>query len=641
MTRSGASPNTRAISMEWKPVGQNGSVLLAVRFPDGSTFTDRFDVTKAEKRAAFVQSLCDERPGISRKSVEEHLEKIASQIATGSESEGLVGQDSKRSQADLLVELTESSEPFRTPGGHDADAYITVSADDHKETWPVGSAGFRYWILGQYYKTHKKVPSSQAYQNAINVIQARALHAGPVHEVFIRVARHEGSIFIDLADDLWRALRIDPTGWSLVQDPPVKFARKRGMLQLPVPERGGSIDELRPFVNVGTEDNWRLLVAFLLGAFRPGFPFPILIVNGEQGSAKSTLCKIVKALIDPNKAPLRRLPKTEHDLMIGATNGWLMGFDNLSGLPPSLSDAICSLATGGGFATRELYTDDDEKILEAMRPVMLNGIDDLTTRSDLLDRAIHLVLPRISDKDRQTEEEMWNNFEECRPRILGALLDAVSTALANYDGVNLAEKPRMADFARWVQSAEPALGWPRGAFLQAYTSNVGRLDEEAIETSSIGPTIQKLIDEKSLWEGTASELLDELNLLHEGDQIKSRPDWPKSHRILARALRRLAPNFGRLGVEVEFGIREGGTGRRLIRIRQSSGRIVTNVTGAQKQLEFDDFTPADGAISSINRDSHEISDLGARGRDQCDVSDDLPGQNIEDKGNSSSRGYAG
>src|SRR5262249_31989199 len=173
-------------------------------------------------------------------------------------------------------------------------------------------------------------------------------------------------------------------------------------------------------------------------------------INGEQGSAKSTLCRMLRALLDPNQSPIRRPPKEDRDLMIAACNGWVIAFDNLSGLPPALSDALCSLATGGGFSTRELYTDDEEKLFDAMRPIMLNGIEDVATRPDLLDRSLLLTLPAIPDDRRLDEETLWRRFGEVRPRVLGALLDAVSAAIRNGPRVCLDRKPRMADFATWV-----------------------------------------------------------------------------------------------------------------------------------------------------------------------------------------------
>ena len=202
------------------------------------------------------------------------------------------------------------------------------------------------------------------------------------------------------------------------------------MAALPEPVRGGSVSELRAFVNVADDGDWHLLLGWLVGALRPAGPYPVLGLHGEQGSAKTTTARVLGELVDPSTVPVRAAPRDERDLMIAATNRWLVNLDNLSRIPPWLSDAICRLATGGGFTTRELYTDEDEVLFDAMRPVIINGIEELATRSDLLDRAILLTLPTIEPDRRRPEKEYWDAFDRARPRILGALLDALAVPCA-------------------------------------------------------------------------------------------------------------------------------------------------------------------------------------------------------------------
>jgi hypothetical protein len=193
----------------------------------------------------------------------------------------------------------------------------------------------------------------------------------------------------------------------------------------------------------------------------------------NKAANEEPVCRAARGLIDPNEAPLRRPARDDRDLMIAATNGWVVAFDNLSGVRPDLADALCSLATGGGFATRALFTDDDEKLFSAMRPIMVNGIADLATRSDLLDRAISLTLPAIPDDRRRDEALLWRRYERVRPGLLGALLDAVSAGLRNLPDVDLDRLPRMADFVKWAVACAPALGWEPERFLDAYAGNRG------------------------------------------------------------------------------------------------------------------------------------------------------------------------
>jgi hypothetical protein len=345
------------------------------------------------------------------------------------------------------------------------------------------------------------------------------------------------------------------------------------MLSLPVPEHGGSVNDLRPFLNVRNTVDFVLLVAWLLACLRRRGPFPILTVNGEQGSAKSTLVHLLRALVDPNKAALRSEPREVRDLIIAASNSWVQSFDNLSHVQPWLSDALCRLATGGGFATRELYTDREEVIFDVQRPVALNGIPDLATRSDLLDRALVITLLAISEDQRKDEKTLWKNFEAIRPRILGALLDAVSAGLANEDNTHLGCLPRLADFAKWVSACEPALGWVPGTFIAAYMDNRSTVNETALEACIIGAVVQEFMRERSSWQGTSTELLGELEKIAD-EGLRRRKEWPSGPRKLSGDLRYIAPNLRLTGIEVEF----SKSGKRTISLGRIPSRL--GVVGA-------------------------------------------------------------
>ena len=195
----------------------------------------------------------------------------------------------------------------------------------------------------------------------------------------------------------------------------------------------------------------------------PAGPYPILILTGEQGSAKTTTARVVRQLIDPFSPSVRSQPRDERDLMIAANNSWVISLDNLSGASQWLSDALCRISTGGGFATRELHTDSEEILFNSTRPIILNGIDDLGTSADLADRSLFITLPQIPEERRKTEREFWQSFEATRPRILGALLDAVSAALKNEEHVRIDRLPRMADFARWVYASASSAQLPFNA----------------------------------------------------------------------------------------------------------------------------------------------------------------------------------
>jgi hypothetical protein len=547
----------------------------------------------------------------------------------------------KQSQATLLVALAQDAELFHTPGGHDSDGYATLAVNGHRETWPVNSKGFRRWLSKRYYDTHGRTPGSQAVQDALNVIAGQAVYEGPEYEVAVRLAEQDGSVWLDLADRDWHAVRVGPDGWAVLPECPVRFVRKRGMLALPEPARGGSMKLLRPLLNLADDDNWVLFVACLVAALRPDRPFPVLAVNGEQGSAKSTLCRMGRGLIDPNSAPLRRPPRDARDLMIAANNGWVVAYDNLSGIKAELSDCLCCLATGGGFGTRGLYTDDEEKLFSAKRPIMLNGIEDVATRPDLLDRAVTLTLPPIPDEQRRDEDELWRRYEKMRPRVLGALLDAVSAGLKNLAGVKLAGMPRMADFAKWVVACEPALGWEKGAFMSAYSGNVRGANEAALEASSVAGALRLLLEGEMgrPWTGTMADLLEQLGKLVT-DKVSGSEDWPRSPRMLSGALRRLAPNLRRAGVSVEFSTKWTRHGRTVTLRKSTLSTVATVATVADsRKPEKNPGDPSNGRPrSTVARPLQTVADRCRPLLDRCRTPREIPRKSNGRNGSNGSNG---
>lgn len=458
-----------------------------------------------------------------------------------------LGTKGKEKDSDRLIRLAEPAFLFHS---HDREAFAAVTPDGRSETWGVRSTDFKHWLTHKYWLDVQAAPTANGVKEAIAGLEAKAKFDGPAIRVFNRIAEHNCNIYLDLADEDRKVIEITPDGWSVVADAPVRFRRPKGMRSLPTPVSGGAIDDLRPFLNFGDEMDWMLLVAWLLAAIRPHGPYPLAALHGEHGSAKTTTARVLRALVDPNLAPVRSEPKDGRDLMISASNAWIIALDNLSRVPDSLSDALSRLSTGGGFATRTLRTDTDETILDAQRPVILTGIEELATRGDLLDRSLVITLPAIRSDERKTERNFWSEFDAAQPRILGALLTIVAGALRELPSVDLPHLPRLADFVVWVSAAEPALGWERGAFLKAFLENRHRANDVALEASFLATPILKLI-EKGPWTGTSEQLLYLLTPMVP-DSVRRNTEWPRSPRGLAGELRRLNPNLRPLGVQIIF-----------------------------------------------------------------------------------------
>jgi hypothetical protein len=472
----------------------------------------------------------------------------------------------------MLSSLGLCEHLFHTAAG---TAFADILVNGHRETWPIRCKRFRAWLRRRYYEATGSATSAAELRSALDLLETQAQFDGPERDVHIRIAEHNGRIYLDLADEHWRAVSIGPDGWRLIGCPPVRFRRPAGMLPLAQPEQGGSIEALRSFLNLPSWNDFVLVVAWVLAALRGGGPYPLLAISGEQGSAKTVLCKLLRALVDPNAAPVRALSREERELMIAANNGYLLAFDNLSDLPHWVSDALCRLTSGGSFAVRQLYTNDEEVLFQAARPVLLNGIEEVISRPDLGDRAIFLTLTSIRDAQRRPEAELWRRFEMARPRILGALLDAVVQGLRFLGHVHLERLPRMADFALWASACETAL-WPPGTFARAYAANRRTAIESIVEADPIATCVRALMTDRTMWIGSASDLL---RLCAEAarDVTPGGLAWAKNPRALAGRLRRAQTFLRTFGIEIAFS-REGRTGTRIIRVSTAAKETPSTVS---------------------------------------------------------------
>ena len=475
--------------------------------------------------------------------------------------------DSKRGanrELQALLAIVAQAEVFR---GTDGVGFADVTVDGHRETHPIKSRAFRHWLALSYFQATGKAASPGALAQVREIVEARAQFEGPERETFLRVGRTADAIYLDLGDARWRAVEVTAEGWRVIDAPPVRFRRRDGALALPEPARGGSVDDLRPLLNVD-DDGFVLTVGWLLGALRGQGPYPPLAVSGEQGSAKSTFSTLVRNLVDPNAVPLRGLLRHDHDLHIAANNAHVLCFDNVSKLSDWLSDTMCRLATGGGFSTRELYADTDEVLFKGMRPILLNGIEDFVERPDLADRSIALLLPSIGEAERRTEADVLAAYDAARPRVLGALLDALATGLRNLPTTQLATLPRMADFALWVAACESAL-WEPGSFEAVYRDNRDTGQADLLEADVVAATILRLMNDpfhtergrdvpgRSEWRGTRADLLAELNDRAD-DAARRDPRWPRTAKAVGDRVRRMATGLRKVGIEPVFPKRSHG-----------------------------------------------------------------------------------
>ncbi|HBT87737.1 hypothetical protein [Desulfobacter sp.] len=467
------------------------------------------------------------------------LDKLIDAFAGGSK-----GDDTK---ADKLVELLQERGTFFYNKAR--EAFVSFERDEHIEVWPLQSTGFQEWAGYTFFKELGKTAGETTLKSATDSLSGLAKYDGEEHETFIRAAQYGKGYVLDLCNGAWSVVHIYPGGWEILKNSPVKFWRTETMREIPTPTKTGVRgvnDVLWKHLNILEEDRV-LLLAFILECLRPETPFVIAELIAGQGCAKSTTQGNIRDLIDPNAVNLRAAPKTSEDIFVGAGNNWLASYNNLSHLSAPMQDALCTLATGGGFASRQLYTNFDEVLLECKRPVMMNGISSLATAQDLIDRAIRFNLPEIAEY--REEAILQEEFIQDKPEILAAIYDLFAQTLKKLPDIVVKNPPRMADFTRLGEAMSQVLGHEPGAFLSLYNEVRAQAIINALDGSPVALAIQDFLEAHPL--GLNQVLMkDALERLEEFKP--SGEAWPKTPRGLGDILRRTKPGLKAIGINVIF-----------------------------------------------------------------------------------------
>ncbi len=354
----------------------------------------------------------------------------------------------------------------------------------------------------EFWRRRGRVIPVNAITAALSTVDALAASGAPT-DLAMRVAAHAGSLYVDLGDLTGRAIRVRAGGWTLVDRPPVLFRRTALTAALPEPVPGGSLDELWDYVNVRADDR-PLVLAWLVAALLPRIPHPIAALTGEQGTGKSTASRCLVSIIDPATAAVRRAPDKEETWSTAVAGSWVVALDNLSTLPPWLSDALCRAVTGDADVRRRLYSNSDLEVVHYRRVLIMNGIGWGNIPADLEERTIVFELAVIPPDQRREEADFWAAWARAHPRILGALLDLTAGVLAQRDQVRLARLPRMADFGRVVATVDHILGTDG---LGHYWQQAERMSVESVAGDPfIDALLATLVAAGGDWAGTATEL---------------------------------------------------------------------------------------------------------------------------------------
>ncbi len=521
-----------------------------------------------DKGALFEDVAIEALATIRRKSEAEYTRLIANVKGVRTKLDKLTKPQGQAAQQDSLQSMIldvarDGAEYAHTAEG---EGVALVEVAGHREAHMLTSPTFDRWLRGEVFEAHETGIPDYAMATAVATLKAIGTFKGPEVEVHRRVAKHDGAYWIDLCDDQWRAIKVQAGKWEIVGRAPVLFGRAPGMRPLPEPAKKGNLALLWRHLNIPKQAQ-PLVLAWMLDSLRHDTPYPVLELVGEMGSSKSTTQRRLRALIDPHQVPLRGAPKCVEDLHIAAANAHIVSLENLSYLNNELQDALCILSTGGGYATRQLYTNGGEHVMQSKRPVMINGINAIATQPDLIERTVSVELPTIEAKRRQDEQSMEVAWEKDYPAIFTGMLDLFAKALERLPAVVIPEgmAKRMIDFQRLGEAIAVAQGGKAGEFSKQLDTLHGESALRGLESYGVAVGLQVIAarPEGREWEGTYLQLLTELGRLGEID----RSNWPKSPRHLSSQVKRIAPGLRRVGIRIEAAGR-GATGAKVRIVRE-------------------------------------------------------------------------
>ncbi|MEI6553771.1 MAG: bifunctional DNA primase/polymerase, partial [bacterium] len=457
--------------------------------------------------------------------------------------------NTKDTQTNKLLEDIIEKEGIVLFHDEQGNGFASLEVSGHREIKGCGSTAFKVWISNELYK-RKKNPNSELLKSILAVLEGKARYEGEEIELKNRATWSNSELWYDLTNKDWQAIKVNKTGWSIIDNPPILFRRYSHNKAQVIPEKEGDVKTFLKYINIINEEHRLLMLVFLVASFIPEFPHVLLVIFGAQGSSKSTLSKLARLVIDPSVIDVASFPNNTNDLIQTLAHHYFLFLDNVSHISEDQSDTLCKAITGGGHTKRKLYGDDDDVIYNFMRSIGINGINLVTTKPDLLERSLLLEVERIEPEQRKTEKELYASFEKDLPFILGGIFNVLVKSLEIHPTIKLESKHRMADWESWGCAISEALGYSQEEFLKAYQNNINRQSEMLVNENIVSTAVITLMKIEDEWKGTPTQLLYKLSALAMLDGHETEKYWPKGAGALSRKLNELSTTLKQMGISV-------------------------------------------------------------------------------------------
>ncbi len=436
-----------------------------------------------------------------------------------------------RADAELAARLNEMTRQISAaapPADDDFDALMAIARQgkllrDERDrghlAWdneharlvlPILSSEFSSFLTQQFYQFHQRQPRPRSLAAAIGVLDGQARFLPDTTFMHLRRASDGAAFWLDLARSEGEAVRIDENGWEVIAHPPVYFLRNRLQNPLPMPEVFYDIHALQALLGIPGKDDAVLVLAWLLAAYIPNMPVPMLALLGPQGSGKTTLARILRNLIDPHQAELLTMPN-EKDLALALEHQAVLVLDNLSQLSQQQSNRLCRAVTGFGYLKTRPRHAGEAEVIGFRRPIIVTALDLPSHAPDWLDRTVAIRLEARPPEMCAQEMRVMNKFRAQQGKFLGLALDLLSRALAAQRKLpQMYNFPRMADYAGIGMALMSVFRQPPERFLQVLAANAGQLSQDLLNQDPVALALQTFMSDKTEWNGSISDLAQEL-----------------------------------------------------------------------------------------------------------------------------------
>lgn len=472
-----------------------------------------------------------------------------------------------------LDEMTQQIAKAAPPADDDFDALMAIAQSgkllrDERDrghlAWdnkvarlvlPIRSGEFSSFLTQQFYQYHQRQPRLRSLTAAIRVLEGQAQFLSNTSFMHLRRGADENAIWLDLAQSEGEAVRIDENGWEVIAHPPIYFLRNRLQNPLPAPEVFHDPRLLQALFGIANQDDFILILAWLLTAYIPRMPVPILALLGPQGSGKTTLARILRNLIDPHQAELLTMPN-EKDLALALEHQAVLVLDNLGQLSATQSNRLCRAVTGFGYLKTRPHHNGEAEVIGSRRPIIVTALDLPSHAPDWIDRTVAIRLDARPSELCGQEMRIMAKFRQDQGKMLGLVLELLSRSLGAQRKLPQPYNfPRMADYAGIGMALMTVFHQPAEHFLEILAGNAKQLSHELLNQEPIALALQAFMADKNEWTGSIAVLAQRLSETR-GDKIHAVP--------LGKKIRILQPNLMQFGLTMKIERKESN---RVIQIK--------------------------------------------------------------------------